>query len=273
MREEQIPQLRLELLSILDAVHDACVKNKIRYYLVAGTALGAVRHKGFIPWDTDIDIAMERDDYERFLRMADQILDPLFFCGNYHNTIPWYHTHALVYKKDTCIHWSDYSNRHTCPIYIDLFALDRVPDDVYEREAFEHIVRRMMYILGRKECIIYRHNNILQRFAKRLYASGISTIYPGNRYNDAFEKEIQHYNSFNYQKKGILTSPYSFAKECIDDDIIGNPTLYEFEGKRYYGYERMDDYLTQLYGDYMVLPPIEERTFNLDLLDHIEWSK
>lgn len=71
------------------------------------------------------------------------------------------------------------------------------------------------------------------------------------------------------QEKGILTSPYSFAQECINKDIIGEPRLYPFEGREYYGYEHIDEYLTQLYGNYMELPPPEERKFHLELIDHI----
>ncbi|MBQ1414286.1 MAG: LicD family protein [Clostridia bacterium] len=271
MKEEQVPALRRELLSILDAVHQTCVRNNIKYYLVAGTALGAVRHHGFIPWDSDIDIAMDREDYERFVTESDKLLDTPYYCANFRNTAPWYHPHALIFKRTTSICWNKeyYADKPDCPIYIDLFALDNVPDAIQERNQFEKKIKRMMYLMGRKECIIYTHNNFVQTSLKRLYANALDLVYPKNSYNDHFEQTIRTYDSIDCQEKGILTSPYSFAQECINKDIIGEPRLYPFEGREYYGYEHIDEYLTQLYGNYMELPPPEERKFHLELIDHI----
>lgn len=271
MNEQQVPALRNELLSILDAVHHACVENNIQYYIVAGTALGAVRHHGFIPWDVDIDIAFPRQDYERFISNSKEILNPLFRCGYYGNSTPWNHMHALVFKQNTKICWNKeyYKNKQDCPIYIDLFALDHVPDSIMERDRFEKRVKRMVYFMGRKECVIYQHNNAVQETIKRLYKGFFDTVYPKNTYNKLFEKTITKYNSEQTEKIGILTSPYSFSRECIDYSIIGTPKLYPFEGREYYGYENMDAYLSHLYGNYMELPPEEERKYHLELIDHI----
>lgn len=91
MRQEQIGELRMSLLTIMDEIHRVCEENNITYYIIGGTALGAVRHKGFIPWDTDIDIAMRREDYDKFLACANKKLKSNFYCACYLNEDKWTH--------------------------------------------------------------------------------------------------------------------------------------------------------------------------------------
>ena len=84
--QEYLSKLHSEILIIMDEIHRVCVENGLKYYLVGGSLLGAVRHKGFIPWDDDIDIGMPRADLEKFCRLAEEKLSaPLGFVG-YKNT-------------------------------------------------------------------------------------------------------------------------------------------------------------------------------------------
>lgn len=271
--KKQVEQLRASMIEIMDVIHKSCMDNGIQYYIIAGTALGAVRHKGFIPWDTDIDVAMSRKDYNRFIALSEKILPNGFSCLHFGNQVEWYHPHALVCKKDTMIHWnrSYYVNKIDCPVYVDIFALDNFPNDLTERERFERQMNRKLYLLSRRECVLYQHNTRVQVAEKKLFSKINKTICPNERFNQKLDQSMAKYREQECDIFGIIPSRYGFKREGINRAIIGVPQLYEFEGRKYYSYEKMDEYLTQVYGDYMKYPPIEKQKENFDLIDHIDF--
>ncbi len=274
MNENDIKKMRVALLDTMDEIHNICMKYNIKYFIVAGTALGAVRHNGFIPWDTDIDIAMLREDYDFFVKKANDFLNKNYYCASYHNIDNWCIPHALIYKKDTLITWNKnyYKNKKQCPIYIDLFAIDNMPNSIKERNIYENRIKKMIYYLGRRECLIYYHNNVITKIMKILFKNIHNIIYPNNQYNIKFDNILKMYSCQKCKNKGILSSPYTFERESLNDYIIGNPKLYDFENRKYFGYEHMDEYLKKLYGNYMELPPIEKRTENLNIIDSINFN-
>ena len=131
MEQKELKKLQLTQLKIMDLIHEFCVKNDIKYYMIGGTLLGSVRHKGFIPWDLDIDIAMLRTDYDKFKKISHQ----LPACLEYHyygNFKKYSRPHCEVALKNTMIHArSDKYNKKTYynGIFIDIFPLDYLPSD------------------------------------------------------------------------------------------------------------------------------------------------
>lgn len=268
----EIEELRKNILSIMDAIHESCIRNDIQYFIVSGTALGAVRHKGFIPWDTDIDVAMKRKDYNRFIELSDRILPNEYQCLHYGNQNEWYHPHALVVKKETMIHWNPlyYANKIDSPIYVDLFPLDSFPDTARERARFEQQTSRKLYLLSRRECVIYCHNTKNQIRAKQAFAGIHKAVCSGAVFNKQLDLLMEKYSEEDCREFGIIPSRYGFQKESINEEMVGIPRLYEFEGRRYYGYEKMDEYLSQLYGNYMEYPAPEDRQQGLAYIDAID---
>lgn len=188
MDKQQLPELRKTLLEIMDAIHELCVKEKIRYYIIGGTALGAIRHGGFIPWDTDIDIAMPRSDYNKFFEICDKCIRTGFGSISYHNENKFYLPHALVVKKATLIHWnSSYykKNKIDIPIYVDVFPLDEAPDNEKNRIAQEKAIRRKIRLQSRRNCIIYQRNNLMQQIIKTSVAMLLS-----GQSNKAFNSQL-----------------------------------------------------------------------------------
>lgn len=125
MDKETLRKVQLVQLEILIEVDRACKENGIRYWLDSGTLLGAVRHKGFIPWDDDLDIAMQRADYDRFLELAPSILGENYFLQHWNNDpgypLPW----AKVRKKGTIYTEYQFQNLNSYNgIYIDVFPFD-----------------------------------------------------------------------------------------------------------------------------------------------------
>lgn len=270
MDASQINVLRTSLISIMDEVHRVCEDNNIPYYIIGGTALGAVRHKGFIPWDTDIDIAMRREDYDRFVSICNQKINTEYFCAHYGNTEKWYHPHALVFKKTTQIIWNReyYRSKEDCPIYIDIFPLDKVPSDKEKMRKQEKRIRRKMYLQSRRECVVYQRNNAFVRLLKKMY-SAILRIRSNASFNLSLDRTMSLYKSEKSTYLCSMASHYSYEKQCMLEAIYGTPKKYEFEGRAYYGPEKIEQYLSQLFGDYMELPPVEKQKENMDYIGQI----
>ena len=270
MKQEQITKLRKSLLTIMDEIHHVCEKIDITYYIIGGTALGAVRHHGFIPWDTDIDIAMRREDYDRFLMGANEYLEPRFHCASYFNERKWTHPHALVFDNNTMIRWNRdyYRNKIDCPIYVVIFPLDYAPDDValQKRQAIQ--IRRMIYMQSRRECILYKRNNPFQIVAKQLF-SNILHIRSDDAFNSSLDNLMKLYNGSSGKNLCSMASHYSYKKQLMPAEVYGNGELYEFEGRYYCGPTKIDEYLKRLYGNYMLLPPEEKRIEYMDYISDI----
>lgn len=270
MRQEQIGELRMSLLTIMDEIHRVCEENNITYYIIGGTALGAVRHKGFIPWDTDIDIAMRREDYDKFLACANKKLKSNFYCACYLNEDKWTHPHALVFDNNTVIHWNRnyYKNKADCPIYVDVFPLDYAPKDERLQEQQAIRIRKKIYLQSRRECILYRRNNFFQILAKKLFAL-VLHIQSDSSFDKSLDDLMKKYSEHNNGNLCSMASHYSYKKQLMPVEIYGFGKLYEFEGRHYRGPADIDEYLKRLFGNYMELPPVEKRTEYMDYISDI----
>ena len=137
MTLEELRQIGSVQLEIMDEVHRLCEKHGITYYMIAGTLLGAVRHKGFIPWDLDIDIGMPRQEYDRFRQVCAEELGANCVYLDLDSHPNYIRPHALVMRKDTRLQIKyDDVNPKTMElgIYLDVFPLDNAPDEESLRE-------------------------------------------------------------------------------------------------------------------------------------------
>ncbi|MBQ6832172.1 MAG: LicD family protein [Oscillospiraceae bacterium] len=258
-------------LDIMDEVHRMCVKHGITYYIIAGTLLGAVRHKGFIPWDLDIDIAMPRQDYERFKEVALAELPEKYSYLNHENCSNYFRPHALVVRNDTRVHLKyDQANpkMFDLGVYIDIFPLDSAPDNEKLREKQAKKLKRIRQLIERRipYCYSFKRWRRYIHYAVSFLLSWIS-VRKLNRYQ---QKLMKKYSDGKTACLCSMASQYAYAKQCMPVEIYGTPTLLDFEGRQYYAPEKYTEYLTRLYGDYMQLPPIEKRQANLKAFTSIE---
>lgn len=254
-------ELQSKLLDILKWFHSFCEENGLKYYVAYGTLLGAVRHNGFIPWDDDIDVHMPRNDYERFIALTFEKKQEKFLVESYRNG-----------KKDFCYAFSKIYDTNTSLIekkyksiirgvYIDVFPLDGLPAD--EKKSNKFLKRLCL-----KKNILYTRTVALRkdRELKKNIAIILSRLIPSFILNNQkLIREIDNFSrSYSYEQSVYVGSLLSGEgmKERLDKSIFGNPVKYKFESLYVYGPEKSDEYLTHFYGDYMLLPPVNERKSN-----------
>lgn len=248
------------LLDILLDIDKFCKENNIRYFLIGGTLLGAVRHKGFIPWDDDIDIMMPRPDHEKFVKKYKPTKYEVFYVGRKGYYIPV----TKISSKNTIIKQLTPINEvpPCLGIHVDIIVYDGVPLNlnVYYSHLKSIIDLRndarnlRQWRLGRR---IFRSFSYMFRLLK------VGFLYR-NRTIDSIMTEINEkckkykYNESKYV--GFLSSsPYDFNERYDKLYFEGTPELLEFEGHIFPAPCGYRDFLTDLYGDYMQLPPEDKR--------------
>lgn len=273
MSREVIRKAQLAQLKIMDQIHKVCEKKSMKYYIIGGTALGVVRHAGFIPWDPDIDIAMPRPDYDRFLKECENEMQPVCSIKCYSNDANHYAPHALVVLNGSSLknRYDKYNNEKKS-IYVDIFPLDVAPNDIRQQNNQAKKIKLIKNLIERKRSVIYDHNGLAVRWMKHIVRGLFSVVsyrYLCKILDENMKKYSYPYPTGNYFLCS-MASHYSYKKQCMPSDVYGIPTLYEFENYKFFGPQKIEEYLTRLYKDYMKLPPKEEQDRWFAYLESIE---
>ena len=262
MKKLQLRELQMLQLDTMKEIHKFCQQHKINYYIIGGTLLGAIRHRGFIPWDDDIDIAMMRNDYERFVKLfAEESDTKKYFLQNYSSEKNFQPALSRVCIKGTYLDVPAERHLRICKnTYIDIFPLDNVPDNREEREAQKKDIQIVDKLFERKLGRVYVSGLFgWKRIMKRLLS--ICMFYLP--YSKLQARRMQIMKRFsNIETKCVCStvSQYGYDRQVMDRKIYGSPTLYKFEDTELYGPEHYDEYLSHLYGkNYMQIPPENKR--------------
>ena len=245
-------------LEILDLIDEICRKNDIHYSLYAGSLLGAVRHHGYIPWDDDLDICMSRDYYERFIIAWNKEEHPGYILQNKDNTPSFTQSFTKIRKDHTTFLQFDWEKgRYHTGIFVDVFPIDRMPDGLLRRKQFYWDCMR--YQLYMRE-FIPQKGSAAVRLGSKLFLKGTSAQHKV-KYRKQFENKLRKYN----RHSAWNTVAVETLKTCTQPqpaDLLDQYTRLEFEGKEYECFLKWHDYLSNYYGDYMQLPPENERIWN-----------
>lgn len=255
MKEIKSDELKKLELDILKYVSRVCKDNNFRYFLCGGTLLGAIRHKGFIPWDDDIDIFMPRSDYNKLIQ---------FLRGNSRYLVlspgdeGYYYNFSKIVDNNTVLVEHGYRPINNMGVYIDVFPLDGMPGG--KSECYDHFkklnklrnkinkfsitkptIRKNLIAYFKSWCTYFssKESN-LQKFQKAY--ENLALEY---EYDDA---KLIYASGGSYREKDIFFK--SWFDDCVD---------VEFEGLKFNAPVNFHLYLNQLYGDYMKLPPKENQ--------------
>lgn len=249
------------LCRAMDAIHKVCRENGITYYLIGGSALGAVRHRGFIPWDVDIDIAMHRPQYEAFAQIAPRCLPEGYSYHDHRNTRNYFRPHATVTIDQVKAVLDDgyYREKKEENLFIDIFPLDHAPDQLFLRERQAAEIRKLIKLHSRKECILYQRNSLAEIAAKRLIQAALLP-YPLKRLEAKRDQVLTRYDGQETRCWCSMLSRYPYTKQCMPKAIYGRPVEMEFCGRKYCLPQQTGEYLERIFGEtYMELPPPEQR--------------
>jgi len=254
LREVQLIQLNMLL-----KVDEICKQNDIRYYLLDGSALGAVRHRGFIPWDDDIDIGMFRKDYNQFLDIAGKSLDNRYFLQT-NRTDPYYYGPYAKLRANNTTYIEKGSKSLGAKmhqgIFIDIFPLDNVPDNELLLKM-QLLLIRFLFSVAFARADSYPENRY-KRFLKKLYSTPFLRLMKKSTFDEIIDKIASFFSNKETDRIASLFSGYR-EKEVFPRYYFGEAKYLEFEGYRLPVPEYYDEYLRQIYGDYMELPPVEKR--------------
>ncbi len=253
--EEKLKKLQLEML---DYFVEACKKYQLRYFLVGGTCLGAVRHKGFIPWDDDIDVAMPREDYEQFLSLAQEELTSKNVFVQTHETDPNYlHDFAKLRMNGTT--FREKTSRKIKMhhgVYIDVFPIDGYPEKASAQKRIERKKRAYKFCLSRHYVVDKKFGRLRKLAAYTLWiALGCKS---DRKLLESLEKTYQKAPYETASTVACFGGAWGKLEYCPKAHY-GAGAIGIFEGREVLIPELYDEYLTHKYGDYMQLPPPEKR--------------
>ena len=251
MREiTDIAELKMIELDILKAIHSFCVENSIKYFLWGGTLLGSIRHNGFIPWDDDIDIAMPRRDYTRFMNEFTSDRYTALSCEK-NRDYPYAYGKVIDTKT---LKKEPIRNKVEIGVDVDIFPIDDYKD--FALDATNSKKRLALIEKNSYAYALHYKNNSLRNILKNLYC--FSLRLGGNK----FCKKINNIAQSGYSDSSdfMLYADANIKKPLvIGRELIASFELHKFEDFEFYVPTNYDGLLRLCYGDYMQLPPEEER--------------
>ena len=252
--EEQLAQLKVIELEMLKQFVAVCGKLNLKYYLLAGTLLGAVRHKGFIPWDDDIDVGMPRADYEIFIKEAQQYLEDKYFVQTFHTDPEFPANFCKIRNSETTFVETSVKNcKINHGVYIDIFPLDVYPYCKRQHKCFQ-LKKTLLNV--RVAEVFFLPKQKRKKTIKSFIAKSVTIFLTPLKAIKMREKMYTKY------KDGAFLVNHSGAwgiKEITPKDWYGEGVDLEFEGLRVKAPTKWHEWLTQVYGNYMEFPPVEKR--------------
>jgi lipopolysaccharide cholinephosphotransferase len=251
MSDKYTERIQHHSINILREIDRICRANDIPYFITNGTLLGAVRHKGFIPWDDDIDVAMLRPDFNRFVKHAREWLSASyeFISPETYEKCPGELSKVIDGSTTLIERWS---YNQLGGVYVDVWVLDAVSDKRWQRRlhfSAYKVLNRLLYMRNRDP---YKRGHGMSSWWPRI----VQSLFKNSTLQRWMHK-VQTACDFDKHDKICMLD--NGEKSIISKKVIGQRKEYEFESQLFFGPEDYDTYLRALYGEYMELPPENKR--------------
>lgn len=248
-----LEHLQKVILNMVKYLDNLCRENGIDYYLLGGSAIGAIRHHGFIPWDDDLDVVMDSKNYDRFIHVCREQLDKekYYFQEGYKD---WPMPFSKLKLRGTVFKepggFVNESGEEG--IYVDIFKLENAPSSKIG-QLFQYFCAK--YLLC--NCLLRRGWNNAS-WNKRFMM--IMSIPLNNKtIRRLFQYQVEKYNSIETDYRLFFAGRYRFSTSFYHKSVLGRPQMVPFEDTYLPVPEKYDEWLRQIFGDYMTPPPVELR--------------
>lgn len=260
-KNEQLKKIHELELKIALEIKRICDKHGIRYFLTAGSLLGAVRHGGFIPWDDDMDIGMLREDYERFISVCESELDRRFFLQTWDTDPDYPFSFAKIRLQGTHLVESFSENCRSCNngLFVDVFPFDNVPDSpgLQKKQELRYFICKRLLWIKKGMGTNMKQGSLLQ--SVRYYIFWLFAHFFRYESIKRYYAQVQIKYNGRRTRKVVADGAYNYRKEAIERKWAENLEPVRFESEEFLTYRDREAYLTYFYGDYMKLPPEDER--------------
>lgn len=251
---EGLQKTQIEILNVIDRV---CRENNLHYSLYAGTLLGAVRHKGFIPWDDDLDICMSREDYNRFFTAWNQEKPEGYILQNKENTPAFTQSFTKIRKDHTTFLQSEKeANAYHTGIFVDIFPIDRIPDGKVYRIFYWW--NCMCFQLLMREFTPPKSGKIV-----RMVSGLILKLIPVAKRPAKRKKLLNKLTAYNVDPTcaTVAIETMGSMRQILPQNLLDAFVELDFGERKYMCFAQWDEYLRRKYHDYMQFPPIEEQVW------------
>lgn len=242
-------------IEILSEIIRICNKHNIKYFLIGGTLLGAVRHKGFIPWDDDLDIGMMRDDYNKFIKYGIKEINDKYFI-HCNSTDPNYWLPFIKVRKNNTTFVEELLKNSKVlhnGIFVDIFPIDNC-NNIY----FINYIRAF-FIRSISDYLLVKRNIVNINESRHPKLNRILNLFNINFLLKLQNKLFTIKKNKNTKKIACFAGAYHIKKEMVSIESAFPLATISFEKLNCLCYNEYDKYLSSLYGDYMQLPPKEDR--------------
>lgn len=257
LTKKEICEISLETLK---RIADLCEKENIRYFLFAGTLLGAIRHKGFIPWDDDVDLMMPRPDYDRFTdRLSKNKLDNLTLYNR--STFPEYPYMISRISDDRYILEFENEKSIGMGVFVDVYPMDGMGATLEEAVRYgkpNDYLSSLCFQASRDHYAVEMTKSPIRRLVK-YPVFWLSKMIGKDFFQDRIEKRMGKYDYETSEWVGDFIWLDGGKKEILKREWLDDYVMVQFEQYEFRAPKEYDLVLKQLYGDYMQLPPEEDR--------------
>ena len=265
---KKMNEVQIYMLDMMKQLVSVFNENDIKYYMIGGTILGALRHKGYIPWDDDIDLAIPRDDYDRFLAIARNVLpEGLTLRTYYDDSYHHYYFARVVDGRYKILRQGSLKEREE-ELWIDLFPLDGLPrNPILQKIHKARLLRlKLLYHFATfdKVNLLRPNRPLYQRAIIRFYMWWPFKSKKGYRpILDKIDKLLKKapLDKSDYYME-FMGSSIPFRETCTKEQY-GEGVLYDFEDTQFIGPTDAKYYLDHVYGDWMTIPPKEKRNYHV----------
>lgn len=262
MRKLEINEIKKLSFEVLCSIREVCIRHNISYSLTGGTLIGAVRHKGFIPWDDDIDIMMPRPDYDKFIEIVKNGDCPQFnLMAVEINGMDYPYPFAKACHPDTVlIEDKTRQSGIQLGVYVDVFPVDGIAQTYLGAKIRCAMFQFLHGLKVTSNWTSYRRSKLRKWYFEpfRYVCYLVSKIIPKKSINKMLDSFVRRKVYSKSKYAGRLVGDFG-TREIAKRSLFEEKTTVEFEHETFDAVADYHSFLTNLYGDYMTLPPIEKR--------------